>query len=137
MDVKEKLVELLGRVQQMGVIYRENQMDERYPTIEQIRNTEVAARLIANGVTVQEWIPVTERFPDEHESLFASYKGTDKWRNAMFTTISDRVIVCAEYENGERIVKTANTIDGNWKVKDSFYPCRVTHWMPFPEMPQK
>lgn len=29
MDVKEKLVELLGRVQQMGVIYRENQMDER------------------------------------------------------------------------------------------------------------
>lgn len=54
MDVKEKLVELLGRVQQMGVIYRENQMDERYPTIEQILNTEVAARLIANGVTVQE-----------------------------------------------------------------------------------
>ena len=46
---------LLGRVQQMGVIYRENQMDERYPpTIAQIRNTEVAARLIANGVTVQE-----------------------------------------------------------------------------------
>ena len=30
MDVKEKLVELLGRVQQMGVIYRETQMDERY-----------------------------------------------------------------------------------------------------------
>ena len=60
MDVKEKLVELLGRVQQMGVIYRENQMDERYPTIEQIRNTEVAARLIANGVTVQEWISVKE-----------------------------------------------------------------------------
>ena len=54
MDVKEKIVELLGRVQQMGVIYRENQMDERYPTIEQIRNTEVAARLIANGVTVQD-----------------------------------------------------------------------------------
>ena len=56
MDVREKLVELLGSVQQMGVIYRENQMDERYPTIEQIRNTEVAARLIANGVTVQERI---------------------------------------------------------------------------------
>lgn len=54
MNVREKLVELLGRVQQMGVIYRENQMDERYPTVEQIRNTEVAARLIANGVTVQD-----------------------------------------------------------------------------------
>ena len=53
MGVREKLVELLGRVQQMGVIYRENQMDERYPTIEHIRNTKVAACLIANGVTVQ------------------------------------------------------------------------------------
>ena len=63
MDVREKLVELLGRVQQMGVIYKENQMDERYPTIEQIRNTEVAARLIAYGVTVQEWISVEDRLP--------------------------------------------------------------------------
>ena len=82
------------------------------------------------------WIPVTERLPDEHESLFARYKGTDKWRNAMFTTISDRVIVCAEYENGKRIVKTANTVDGVWKVKDIFCPCRVTHWMQMPLPPK-
>ena len=82
------------------------------------------------------WISVTERMPDEHESLFARYKGTDKWFNGMFMTISDLVIVCAEYENGERIVKTANTTEGIWKVKDSFYPCRVTHWMPFPQPPK-
>lgn len=78
------------------------------------------------------WISVTERMPDEHESLFARYKGTDKWFNGMFMTISDLVIICAEYENGERIVKTANTTEGIWKVKDSFYPCRVTHWIPLP-----
>ena len=83
------------------------------------------------------WIPVTERLPDEHESLFAHYKGTDKWCDGMFMTISDLVIVCAEYENMERIVKTANTTEGIWKVKDSFYPCRVTHWMPLPEPPEK
>ena len=23
-----------------------------------------------------------------------------------------------------------------WKVKDSFYPCRVTHWMPMPHPPK-
>ena len=68
MDVKEKLVELLGRVQQMGVIYRENQMDERYPAIEQIRNTEVAACLITNGVTVQEWVSVKDRLPEPKEN---------------------------------------------------------------------
>ena len=82
------------------------------------------------------WIPVTERLPDEHESLFARYKGTDKWHNAMFTTISYPVIVCAEYENGKRIVKTDNTVDGVWRVKDSFHPYRVTHWMQLPQPPK-
>lgn len=82
------------------------------------------------------WISVTERLPDEHESLFARYKGTDKWCNGMFTTISDLVIVCTERENGERIVKTAITKEGVWKIKDSFYPCRVTHWMPLPKPPK-
>lgn len=117
MDVREKLIELLKQI--------------KYVSVENAANI-----LIDNGVTVQEWIPVKDRLPDEHESLFARYKGTDKWRNAMFTTISDRVIVCAEYENGNRIVKTANTVDGVWKVKDSFYPCKVTHWMPMPHPPK-
>lgn len=67
-------MELLGRVQQMGVIYRENQMDERYPTVEQIRNTEVAERLIANGVTVQEWVSVDDRLPEEKVNCIVRYK---------------------------------------------------------------
>ena len=119
MDVREKLVELLADAG-MGKTERNF----------------LADKLIANGVTVQEWSSVKDRLPDEHESLFARYKGTDKWRNAMFTTISDRVIVCAEYENGKRIVKTANTVDGVWKVKDIFCPCKVTHWMPLPQPPK-
>ena len=126
MDVKEKLVELL--------------QDENNPVWRWFPNNmammQLADYLISNGVTVQDWVSVKDRLPDEHESLFARYKGTDKWRNAMFTTISDRVIVCAEYENGKRIVKTANTVDGVWKVKDILCPCKVTHWMPIPEPPK-
>ena len=120
MDVREKLVELLRDVQYLGGL-----------------EEKIADHLIENGVTVQEWIPVTERLPDEHESLFARYKGTDKWINAMFMTISDLVIVCAEYENGEPIVKTANTVDGVWKVKGIFHPSKVTHWMSMPEPPKR
>lgn len=86
---------------------------------------------------MQEWIPVTKRLPDEHESLFARFKGTDKWLNTMFMTISDPVIVCVECENGERIVRTANTVDGVWKVKGIFFSCRVTHWMPLPQPPEE
>lgn len=95
MDVREKLVELLDDMQRSGTGYFGSA----------IENKKIADYLIRHGVTVQEWIPVTDRLPDEHESLFARYKDTDKWRNAMFTMISDRVIVCAEYENGKRIVK--------------------------------
>lgn len=116
MDVREKLVELIESARYWGSNTSE----------------EIADYLLRNGVTVQEWIPATERLPDEHESLFARYKGTDKWFDGMFMTISDPVIVCAEYENGKRIVKTANTVDGAWKLKDIFCPCKVTHWMPMP-----
>ena len=117
MDVREKLIELLKQI--------------KYVSVENAANI-----LIDSGVTVQEWIPVTKRLPDERESFFARYKGTDKWRNAMFTMISDRVIVCVEYENGKRMVKTANTVDGVWKVKDILCPCKVTHWMPLPQPPK-
>ena len=119
MDVREKLVEILADAG-MGKTERNF----------------LADRLISNGVTVQDWVSVKDRLPDEHESLFARYKGTDKWSNAMFMTISDRVIVCAECENGKRLVKTANMVDGVWKVKDIFHPCKVTHWMPIPHPPK-
>lgn len=47
MDVREKLVELLEKF-----VY-----DDLYS------NNEIAEKLIANGVTVQEWIPVDDRLP--------------------------------------------------------------------------
>lgn len=118
MDVREKLIELLKQI--------------KYVSVENAANI-----LIAHGVTVQEWISVNERLPDEHETLFARYKGTDKWLNGMFMTTSDLVIVCVECENGERIVKTAITKEGVWKIKDSFHQYRVTHWMPLPHPPKE
>ena len=124
MDVREKLVELLNDF--YGC-------DPMYYGVDALA---VAQHLIANGVTVQEWISVNERLPDEHETLFARYKGTDKWLNGMFMTTSDLVIVCVECENGERIVKTAITKEGVWKIKDSFHQYRVTHWMPLPQPPK-
>ena len=119
MDVREKLVELLGKVQQMGVIYRENQMDERYPSIEQIRNTEVAARLIANGVTVQEWISVKDRLPEEN------YDGSV---NAVLVT-DGLVQHIAYFARGEwRFAESGEIKEPMWYS--------ITHWMPLPEPPK-
>ena len=125
MDVREKLVELLGRVQQMGVIYRENQMDERYPTIEQIRNTEVAARLIANGVTLQEWIP--------------AIKPPMKITNKVIVLCKNGYMGYGHYEDykGER---TWYNLESGKPFTDlDLDDCEsyeVTHWMPLPQPPK-
>ena len=69
MDVREKLVELLGKVQQFGTVCTVSQMDDRYSNVKQVSNTEVADHLIRNGVTVQEWISVDERLPENFISV--------------------------------------------------------------------
>ena len=50
MDVREKLIELLKQI--------------KYVSVENAANI-----LIANGVTVQEWIPVDERIPENFISV--------------------------------------------------------------------
>lgn len=49
--------------------------------------------LISNGVTVQKWIPVSERMPDEHDSIFAELYGTVIPRD---TKIKKKVHLCDE-----------------------------------------
>ena len=99
MDVREKLVELLDN----AII----DSDDNYG----FPNTnQVADHLIANGVTVQEWIPVAER-PPEEEGLY---------------------LVAVVNDHERRYSKTAwYHGHGNW-----FLYQKVTHWMPLPELPK-
>lgn len=77
------------------------------------------------------WILCSERMPEEHDSIFAEYKGTDKWRSGMFEKISDDVNATIEYENGTRKTKTIHTVDGVWKI-DSIVKGEVIAWQPLP-----
>lgn len=61
-----------------------------------------------------EWIPVSERLPEEHDSIFAKLYGTDKWSDALWRTQSKEVLVTLEYEDGIRTVKSSHTTDGKW-----------------------
>ena len=93
MDVKEKLVELLREVQYLGGL-----------------EEKIADHLIANGVTVQEWISVAERLPEE-EGLY---------------------LVAVVNDHERRYSKTAwYHGHGNW-----FLHQKVTHWMPLPRPPK-
>lgn len=78
------------------------------------------------------WIPCSERLPEEHDSVFAKYKGTNKWNDSMFEKVSDDVNVTIEFEDGIRRTKTMHTTDGKWK-KEVFARYKVIAWMPLPE----
>lgn len=82
-----------------------------------------------------DWIPVSERLPEEHDSIFAKFKDTDKWDDAMFEKISDEVNVTIEYEDGSRKTTTSYTLDGVWKIEKEqrVVKRKVVAWNPFPK----
>lgn len=81
------------------------------------------------------WIPVSERLPKEHNSIFAKIKGTDKWREAMFEKISDEVNVTIKYEDGSRKTTSSYTLDGVWEIEKEqrIVKQKVIAWQPLPE----
>ena len=82
---------------------------------------------------VGKWIPVTERLPEEHESVFAELYGTDKWDSGLWRTTSDSVFVTIKYDNGIKIVKNSCLRDGEWRDEKLNNRCKVIAWMPLPE----
>lgn len=84
----------------------------------------------------QWWIPVSKRLPEEQETIFAKFKGTDKWSPAMFAQSSEDVRVVVVFADGTRRVSHSHTVDGKWECEKSPVKRTVTHWMPNPELPK-
>ncbi len=104
MDVREKLVEILKQAPFEGKVLDEWWWEEKIKRI--------ADHLISNGVTVQEWIPVTEMLPSIDETILV-YDG--------------------DVDTGIFYKGAFQTFDENG------YPFEisgVTHWMPLPEPPK-
>lgn len=82
-----------------------------------------------------EWIPVSERLPEEHDSIFAKLYGTDRWGNNLWRARSEEVLVTLEYEDGIRTVKSLHTTDGKWWIEKetTLSKFKVIAWMPMPE----
>ena len=100
MDTKEKLVELLNRF-----VY-----DDWYG------NDDIAEKLISNGVTVQEWVPVTEKLPEDSGYYLVVHR--NKY-NGSISIAFEMYIKCKI---------------GEWWENDYAYD--VTHWMSLPEPPK-
>ena len=113
MDVREKLVEL---IEQSGACF------ERFPVgdYEQEQIEKIANHLIAHGVTVQEWISVAERLPEEGDYALCVLKG---------------------FNYGGKIQVCKFVPADKFKDKPYFEHFRngfpsVTHWMPLPQPPK-
>lgn len=109
-NTREKLIELLSQVQDYGTKHTNEQWSV---TIETKCNETIADHLIANGVTVQKWIPVSERYPNHGDVVLIYTKGKDiqvfQWDNEYDGWVGDRYNYSTKY---------------------------VTHWMPLPEPPK-
>ena len=112
MDVREKLVELLKESKLCSKRFDDQYSDGTIAII--------ADHLIANGVTVQEWISVDDRLPKEGEYVLCVLKG---------------------FNYGGKIQVCKFVPADKFKDKPYFEHFRngfpsVTHWMPMPEPPK-
>ena len=114
MDVREKLVELLKSVLPN---FRNNMAYWGEKPI-----YEFADCLLANGVTVQEWISVKDRLPDQSGEVLVIVSGNPQ---------KNITLNCA-YELAEY-----DPYDG-WIMEmwPEWEDAIVTHWMPIPEPPK-
>ena len=105
MDVRKKLIEIL-----------EDSFEKQYENLYFRTAQHTAEDLIANGVTVQEWISVKDRLPED----------------------GGYVVCIAKRNPFSRFMPMVARIEKNGWVNPMTeqYISEVTHWMPLPPAPE-
>lgn len=115
MDIREKLVELFDEAARIC-----NNQDCRacgYFREANCINKTIIDHLIANGVTIQQWIPVSERLPKEGDDVLVFGYWHEKWQP----------LIC----------HLSPHFKGSWYTMPAgMQVYSVTHWMPLPTPPK-
>ena len=116
METEKRLIELIGEA-----IYSTDWDFGDCPNPEAI-----ADHLLANGVTFQKWIPVTERLPEDDLPKDSTSKQI-------------KVLVAYKRGNCAWVIRTQLRQKGRWYGRPDEWDWSVsdpiTHWMPLPEPP--
>ena len=110
MSVREKLMELLKNAK--------SAMKSENLSCDIERNMFVVDFMIANGVTVQEWIPVVDRLP-ECEGSYIVY--------------TERGSIYSSHFYTEKRFASGYVRKAQWSKRGTV---KVTHWIPLPEPPK-
>nr|DAE90479.1 MAG TPA: Protein of unknown function (DUF551) [Caudoviricetes sp.] len=95
--------------------------------------TEEEQKKVIERLKAKNWIPVSERLPEEYDSIFAKFKGTDNWKRGMFEKTSKYVIATVIFDDGAVLVEQAHTTDGIWRTDNEVLGGTVVAWMEYPE----
>ena len=119
MGMREKLIELLD---DFAYDLSKYVSQSKYFIVD--NHMELADHLIANGVTIQKWIPVTDRLPDnkEHDWVLAQVV-EDNGYTHLPKVMEYRQALNDWYEETYGWLSSHNGL------------FVVTHWMPLPEPP--
>ena len=88
--------------------------------------------VIANGVTVQKWIPVTERLPDIGDTYLVVVKYKYDWEKEY--NIDTDVAMFYPYDNPDAYIDNRWNTYIDWDEGQQYI--HITHWMPLPEPPK-
>ena len=129
MEVREKLVELLKTNACPSPFMCDPSC--RYYSYGDCFPDRFADHLISNGVTVQEWISVKDRLPEDSGYYLVVYR--DKY-NGSISIAFDMYVKCNVGEWWESEFACDITKQFLWAAK--LQEQEVTHWMPLPLPPK-
>lgn len=130
MNKYQKAIEVVDTL--LHLMCGEEREDGYKPTMEEMSKSMDWLKELADKAESFEWIPVSKKLPDEHDSIFAKLYETDVVNDMLWRTTSNRVIATIKYNDGTVIVKEAFTHDGEWTVEKKNINCKVIAWMPLP-----
>ena len=136
--ILQEIEEMKYPIDGIGCGLEDAGITDRYESAEYGWNeaADMAYDVVKNNLSDTEnegWILVEDGLPEERNSMFAKWKGTDKWSESMFEKISSDVNVTVEYEDGTRQTITAHTLDGKWALPNRVVKQKVIAWRPLPE----
>ena len=125
MDGREKLVELIGSTEYGNGSFVGKNFQKGF--IEKI-----ASNLIANGVTVQEWISVKDRLPEEDGKYIVFEQSGGRTNTSILRFAKDARKV-DRYDFKGRWKNAWYEYDSEW---GHYTVNSVTHWQPMPQPPK-